>query len=67
MSQWGLICPLVAFVTLGAFAYSVLLTSSILYGVLVLTMIGAVALFAELLVKHIKCSRAKNAQINCEV
>ncbi|MCD4702973.1 MAG: hypothetical protein K8R64_01500 [Methanosarcinaceae archaeon] len=67
VSQWGLICPLVAFVTLGAFAYGVLLTSSILYGVLVLTMIGAVALFAELLVKHIKCSRAKNAQINCEV
>ena len=67
VSQWGLICPLVAFMTLGAFAYGVLLTSSILYGVLVLTMIGAVALFVELLVKHIKCSRAKNTQINCEV
>ncbi|MEA1984428.1 MAG: hypothetical protein U9N13_02110 [Euryarchaeota archaeon] len=67
VTQWGLICPLVAFVTLGAFAYNVFLTSPILYGVMVLTIVITVTLFVELLVKHIKCSRAKNIDLSCEV
>lgn len=59
VTQWGLICPLVAFVVLGAFAYNIVLQSPILYGVFVVTMIVTVLLFFELLIKHVIGSKNK--------
>ena len=67
VTQWGLICPLVAFVVLGGFAYSVVLSSPILYGIFVLTMIAVVLLYFELLIKHIKCSINNDTHKGCEV
>lgn len=67
VTQWGFICPLVAFVVLGSFAYKVVLQSSILYGVFVVTIIITIALYIELLIKHIKCSKNKKIGLNCEV
>lgn len=66
MTQWGFICPLVAFVVLGAFAYNVVFESAILYFVLAITMFISVALYFELLYKHISCSRNKKTKLNCE-
>ena len=67
VTQWGFICPLVAFVVLGAFAYHIVLASPVLYGIFVLTMIITVIFYIELLIKHIKCSRNKNIGLSCEV
>ena len=67
VTQWGFICPLVAFVVLGSFAYNLILQSPILYGVFVITMIATVALYVELLIKQIKCSKNKNIGLSCEI
>jgi hypothetical protein len=57
ITQWGLICPFVAFVVLGAFAYDVVISSPYIYGLLVLVMIATIAFYFELLYKHWKCSK----------
>ena len=67
VTQWGFICPLVAFVVLGAFAYNLVLASPVLYAVFVLVMIVTIALYIELLVKHIKCMRKMEAGLACQI
>lgn len=67
VTQWGFICPLVAFVVLGSFAYNVVLQSSILYGIFIVTILITIILYIELLIKHIKCSRNKTTTLSCEV
>jgi len=54
VTQWGLICPLVAFVTLGSFAYSVVAASSVLYVIMISVVAVTVFFFAELLIKHLR-------------
>lgn len=66
LTQWGFICSLVAFVVLGAFAYNVVLTSPVLYWILAITLFITVGLYAELFIKHIKCSKSKKHSLNCE-
>lgn len=66
LTQWGFICPLVAFVVLGAFAYYVVLTSPILYWILAITLFVTVGFYIELLTKHIRCSKSKKPNLNCE-
>lgn len=65
VTQWGFICPLVAFVVLGGFAYNVVLASPILYGLFVLVMILTIILYLELLMKNIKCSKTSRIGLNC--
>lgn len=67
VTQWGFICPLVAFVVLGSFAYNVVLQSKILYGIFVLTIIVTIILYIELLIKHIRCSTNKSKGLNCDI
>jgi len=67
VTQWGLICPLVAFVVLGSFAYNIVFASPILYFIFMLIMVVTIGFFVELLVKHIRCSRAKSVGLDCEV
>ena len=67
VTQWGFICPLVAFVVLGAFVYNVVASSPVLYAVFVVTIVVTIALYFELLRKHIKCSRNKSKGLACEV
>lgn len=62
---WGLVCPVVAFAVLGSFAYKLFLTTPIIYGILVATILIAVALFFFLLSRHITCSRKKEGKIAC--
>ena len=67
VTQWGFICPLVAFVVLGAFVYKLVLPSPILYALFVLIIILTIFLYFELLLKHIKCARKINHNLNCEI
>ncbi len=53
-SQWGLICPLVAFAVLGSFVYATFIPSPILYYTIIITFIVTVAVFFSLLYKHFK-------------
>lgn len=55
VAQWGLICPFVAFVVLGAFAFKEVLPSPLLYGVFVVTIVATITFYIELLYKHIRC------------
>jgi hypothetical protein len=54
VTQWGFICPLVAFVVLGGFVYNLVIQSAILYGVLIIVLVATIALYFELLLKHFK-------------
>jgi len=56
VTQWGLICPLVAFAVLGSFVYSTFIASPILYATIVITLFLSVVAFFSLLIKHAKCS-----------
>jgi hypothetical protein len=67
VTQWGLICPLVAFAVLGSFAHKIVFTSMVLYGVLVTFMFLTILVYFELLSKHIKCSRSDHATLSCAV
>jgi hypothetical protein len=65
ITQWGFICPFVAFVVLGSFTYNTVIQSKILYGTLLMAMLFAIFLYFELLIKHIKCAKNKAAKPNC--
>lgn len=65
-AQWGLICPLVAFVALGAFAFNVVMPSPILYTVLAATLLVVIFFYAELLYKFAKCQISKKMNLACE-
>ncbi|MEZ5334590.1 MAG: hypothetical protein R2741_04815 [Methanolobus sp.] len=67
VTQWGLICPLVAFAVLGSFAHKIVFTNIMLYAVIVLFMLLTVLVYFELLSKHIKCSRSSHATLSCAV
>lgn len=67
VTQWGLICPFVAFVVLGAFAYDLILANPIFYTVLVLVMVVTIVLYFELLAKHMRCMVSKSSKLSCEV
>jgi tellurite resistance protein TehA-like permease len=66
VSQWGLICPFVAYAVFGAFMYKFFMPNNIIYGLIILTTAIVVSLFFILLVKQIKCSfRITKNKINC--
>lgn len=56
VSQWGLICPFVAFAVLGAFFYKMFVPNPIMYAVAILAIIAAVAMYTIVLVKSIQCA-----------
>ncbi len=66
VTQWGFICPFVAFAVLGGFTYNVVLPNTILYAIIVLTMIITLGLFFELLSKHLRCASAIKHNISCD-
>jgi hypothetical protein len=59
VTQWGLVCPVVAIGVLGSFAYQVFMPHPVLYWAIVADMILASALFLNLLSRHCKCERGK--------
>lgn len=67
LTQWGFICPLVAFGVLGSFAYKIVLNSPILYWIIVLSIFITVALYIELLIKHVNCCKNRQKSLSCEL
>lgn len=66
VTQWGLVCPVVAFAVLGSFTYFLFLDSPFMYAVIVLTILVSVALFAILFARHFRCARAReSARFHC--
>jgi hypothetical protein len=66
VTQWGLVCPVVAFAVLGSFTYFLFLDSPFMYAVIVATMLVSVALFATLFARHFRCARAReSARFHC--
>ena len=69
ISQWGLICPFVAYAVLGSFVYKLFLPSPIIYGLVLASMLVAIAFFFLLLVRHIKCrsiTQQTAGRISCQ-
>lgn len=69
ISQWGLVCPFVAYAVLGSFVYKLFLPSPVIYGLIMASMAVSIAFFFLLLWRQIKC-RSINAQtpgaISCQ-
>jgi len=65
VTQWGLVCPVVAFAVLGSFAYSLFLGSALMYAVIVATMLVSVALFFVLFFRHYHCHFLRSGRIEC--
>ncbi len=57
VTQWGLICPLVAFAVLGSFVYNVVLQSPIIYGGILIAAGSAIAFYFELMYKQFRYYR----------
>jgi len=53
-SQWGLICPFVAFAVLGSFVYSSVIASPIVYTLIILGLLVSIIFYLELLFKQFK-------------
>lgn len=64
LSQWGLICPFVAFAVLGVFAFKVFLSSPIFLVLTIASMITAITFYLILLSRHLKCKN-NAGKINC--
>lgn len=56
ISQWGLVCPFVAFAVMGSFVFANFLASQLLLIIIVLTTFVFVFLYFYLLVKQFKCN-----------
>lgn len=57
VSQWGLICPFVAFGTLGAMMWKVFVPNTALYVLIILSTVTAITFFTILSTKQIKYSK----------
>ncbi len=66
VSQWGLICPFVAYGVIGMFVYDAFLQSKIFAVFLFFVTMITVALFLFLLIKQCKCSSGKNTRLQCD-
>ena len=56
VTQWGLICPMVAYTVLGSFVYKVFVPSVLLYWTILAVSLVMVVAFFALLIKHARCA-----------
>jgi tellurite resistance protein TehA-like permease len=59
VSQWGLICPFVAYAVLGSLFYKNFASNPLVVGIVLTTATAAIVLFAILAVKQMRCLRAR--------
>jgi hypothetical protein len=55
VSQWGLVCPFVAYSVLGTFVYFLFATNVIMFWFVVLSIVITMVLFFKLLIRQLKC------------
>ncbi len=61
VSQWGLVCPVVAYAVLGSFMYKVFISTTALYVLILFVTLVSIILFFTLSLKQIKCMKNKDA------
>ncbi|MFZ5392411.1 MAG: selenoprotein TsoY [Patescibacteria group bacterium] len=66
VSQWGLVCPFVAYVVLGAFVYKMFLPYQLVFGFLIVMTGVILFLFYNLMSKQFACWSQKSKVLNCE-
>ena len=66
VSQWGLICPFVAYVVLGSFVYNLFWSNVVMFWFLLLVTSFMTILFLGLLKKNYSCVKLKLNNLNCE-
>ncbi|MBT3816862.1 MAG: hypothetical protein HOE80_04705 [Candidatus Magasanikbacteria bacterium] len=66
VSQWGLICPFVAYSVLGSFVYSVFLPSPIFYYTVLFVMIVTIVFYLDLLLRNMRCAGIIKGKIECD-
>lgn len=64
-SQWGLICPIVAYAVLGSFVYSTFLQSPILYWSIIGVMAVSIGVFLLLLFRQLRCAGLIRGKMAC--
>lgn len=65
VTQWGLICPVVAYGVLGSFFFSVFAQNPVVYLLVLATIVAAVLLFAVLLRRQGACSGWIKGDFSC--
>lgn len=65
VSQWGLVCPFVAYSVLGAFVYKVFLPHPAFLVFVISVIAFTITLFAFLLAKQIKCASRASGKLRC--
>ena len=57
VTQWGLVCPFVAYAVLAAFVYSTFIPSVVFLGISVISMAVSILLFFQIFKRHLVCSQ----------
>ncbi|PIE45262.1 MAG: hypothetical protein CSA45_03710 [Gammaproteobacteria bacterium] len=66
VTQWGLICPFVAYAVLASFTYSSFLSVVVFSGLSLLFMVVSIVFYLDLLLRHVKCQKNTDPNImNC--
>jgi len=65
VTQWGLICPVVAYAVLSSFVYKVFVPSLVFYFVPILFLVIAIVLYIDLLIRNMKCAGLIGGKIEC--
>ncbi len=66
VSQWGLVCPVVAYAVLGSFVHKLFVQNQGLYWLIIATMTVSILLFFTLLWKQCRCSCGFSEKISCQ-
>jgi len=59
MSQWGLICPFVAYAVLGSFVYKLFVPNVIVYSLILISATVSISLFGLILKRYINCKMSQ--------
>jgi len=65
ITQWGFVCPFVAFAILGSFTFKVFVPTLVLQVIIIFTLFFSVFLFFLLLKRQIACNGLFNQKIKC--
>ncbi len=66
VTQWGLICPFVAYAVLGSFVISVFVPSIVFHILAIAFLLIAVVFYLDLFLRYLKCQKLVKAEILCE-
>jgi len=66
VTQWGLVCPFVAYGVLASFVFFVFAESAVFIGAAMLFLVLAIALYIDLFIRMLKCAGVMRGEISCE-